>query len=613
MLTYSYISSITLSKLTEETELKAESISKDVRNIFENANIVTDQMALHHNIQMYLKTVKTRNDIIESPYYKNVFDALVDIQNSDKTHFLSWVANEEANFYIDSLGNVSGEDYDVRIRPWYDVAVNAEGTAFTPPYVEWLTRRVVISSIKALRHNQEIYGFVVVDIVLEDIPSIFESERQGLTDLSFLITGDGTYVYHVEKEKIINAKYTDEGDQLSEYQDVIESSTKELVDIKYHNKNYFLTSYPVDDRGWKVITLIDKSKVDEQIIDLTTRVSILFFVGLGSCILLVYLLVRKSTKPYTVLVEHGKDIAAGDLSKNIPEFYLGRVDEMGDLSNSFQTIIDTFRKENDTLEQKIIEKNNELEAQYQHILESEKAASLGNLVAGIAHEINTPIGTSLSASTYLERVTLTLKEKYELGTLSKKDFLDYMGITLESLDILINSLERAAAMISSFKQVAVDQSSEMKYRFDLRESLEGVILSLRHEYKRTKHTLINNCDDGIEIDSYPGAFGQILTNLIMNSLKHGFSNKEEGTIRIWATENKGSLKITYEDNGVGMHEDVMNNMYEPFFTTNRAAGNSGLGMHIVYNIVTQKLKGTIKCESVLGEGVKFIIDVPVSK
>ncbi len=611
VISYRNTSQMAINRLTQETKLKAESISKDVQNIFENANIVTDQMAFHNEIQQYLKTTDSKEKITNSKYFESVYATLVNIEQSSETHFLVWVANEKANFYLDSFGNISGDDYDVKKRPWYKVGMNAEGTVFTPPYVEWITRRVVISSIRALRENNEVYGFVVVDIVLEDIPNIFDENRLFEGDHSFLITGDGTYVYHEEAQKVLNSKYTDKEDPLSEYSEVIEGLSGELVSIEYKDSPYFLTSYPVNDLGWKVVNLIDKTRINEKILEITNEVSTIFFLGIIIAMLMVYYLVKSSTKPYRVLVDHGKNIEDGNLSDNIPMEYLIRTDEMGDLSRSFQVIIDTFRTENDTLEQKIKEKNNELEAQYQHILESEKAASLGNLVAGIAHEINTPIGNSLSTSTYLERVSIELRDKYNSGNLTKNDFLGHMEIQMESLDILIKSLERAAAMISSFKQVAVDQSSELKYPFDLRENFEGIILSLRHEYKRSKHQVINACDLGIEIDSYPGAFGQILTNLIMNSLKHGFCNKEAGIIKISAEKSIDSLTITYIDDGVGMTQEVQANMYDPFFTTNRTSGCSGLGMHIVYNIVTQKLKGNIKCESQLENGVRFIIKIPL--
>ncbi len=195
--------------------------------------------------------------------------------------------------------------------------------------------------------------------------------------------------------------------------------------------------------------------------------------------------------------------------------------------------------------------------------------------------------------------------------MTKDNLMDFMETLTDSLVLMNNNLARAGEMIKSFKQVAVDQSSELRHHFSLNENISVVILSLRHEYKRTHHKINNLCPQDIEIDSYPGAFSQIITNLIMNSLKHGFANEYNGVIDIDVELKGNTLYVYYKDNGKGISEENLKKMYEPFFTTNRAAGNSGLGMHIVFNLVNQKLKGTIKCESTEGEGVQFIIEIPI--
>ncbi len=141
-----------------ETQLKAESISKDVKAIFNNAQLVTGQLALHPEIKNYLKTAVDRRTITENPYYEVALETHVKTQKSGQIYFLAWVANEKANFYLDSMGVIPDETYDVKKRPWYNVGINAEDTAFTPPYVEWGTKRVVISCIKPMRENGEIMG-----------------------------------------------------------------------------------------------------------------------------------------------------------------------------------------------------------------------------------------------------------------------------------------------------------------------------------------------------------------------------------------------------------------------------------------------------------------------
>lgn len=553
--TFNYVQNQAIHKIKTEMELKAESISKDVRNIFENANIVTNQMALHPEIIAYLKTAVDKDTIQNNPYFDSVYETLVQIKASNDIHFLAWVANEKANFYLDSLGIIPDDTYDVKKRPWYEIATKAQGVAFTPPYVEWATKRVVISSIKALREKGEVYGFVVIDIILDEIPYIFEAAKLGENDRSYLITKDGTYVYHPDPDKMMEHRIFDGDDPLAPYTYEIEKASGELVDVVYKGEDYFLLSYLVDDHGWKVVTLIDKTDMNSQINEISWIIITAFVSAILASISLVYFIVKKSTQPYSVLVDHAEAITSGDISKNIPTDYLEREDEMGAISRSFQIIIDTFRSENDILEQRILEKNKELETQYAYILETEKAASLGNLVAGIAHEINTPIGISLSSASYLDRVNDEYRKKLAAGTMTKDNLMDFMETLTDSLVLMNNNLARAGEMIKSFKQVAVDQSSELRHHFSLNENISVVILSLRHEYKRTHHKINNLCPQDIEIDSYPGAFSQIITNLIMNSLKHGFANEYNGVIDIDVELKGNTLYVYYKDNGKGISEE----------------------------------------------------------
>lgn len=596
---------------TSQTYLKAESISKDVRNIFENANIITEQMSINSEIKNYLLTAVNRESVKENQYYESVLETLVNIKDSSSTHFLAWVSNEEANFYLDNNGIVPDDTYDVTTRPWYEIAVKSDGVAFTPPYVEWDTQRIVISSIQALREVGEVYGFVVVDIVLDTIPEIFEKGKQGNNDLSFLVTNDDTYVYHHNSEKIMNSKVSDKDDPLSDYIENINNPTYELIDVNYEGKEYFMMSYLVDNNGWKVITLIDKVSINKKVSKAIYLVIFSFILALIASVIMVYYVTRHSTKPYSILVSYANDIANGELSKNIPKEYLMRTDEMGKISKSFQKITDVFRNENVILEEKIEEKNLELESQYKYILETEKVASLGSLVAGISHEINTPLGVGISSASYLERINIETKEQLLNGTMTKNDLINFMEKVAESTALLNSSLDRAGKLVKSFKQIAVDQSSEVKYKFNLHDCITAVILSLRHEYKKLNHVLINDCPKSIELNSYPGAFTQIFTNLIMNSIKHGFKDTNNGCIKISAIETENSIKITYEDNGIGISEENLKRIYEPFFTTNRGNGSSGLGMHIVFNIVNQKLGGQISGESEITKGIKFTIQINI--
>lgn len=244
------------------------------------------------------------------------------------------------------------------------------------------------------------------------------------------------------------------------------------------------------------------------------------------------------------------------------------------------------------------------------LVEADKMAALGGLVAGVAHEINTPLGISITAVSHLDDCTRSFKRKFETGQLTKADFLSFIATSDESIRILTNNTGKAAELIKSFKQVAVDQSSEGKRDFNLKEYLEEILLSLKPKIKHTPHQIQLSCDEGIKINSYPGALSQIITNLVTNSLMHGFETIEQGVATIEAHSNNGLVTLIYKDNGVGMNEQTLEHLFEPFYTTKRGHGGSGLGAHITYNLVTQKLKGTIQCKSQPGEGVEYTIEFP---
>jgi PAS domain S-box-containing protein len=247
------------------------------------------------------------------------------------------------------------------------------------------------------------------------------------------------------------------------------------------------------------------------------------------------------------------------------------------------------------------------------LLHSEKLAALGGLVAGVAHEINTPVGIGLTAASYLEEKTQKFSATYKEGKVKRSDIEGFIDISLEASASLTTNLKRAADLVRSFKQVAVDQSSEMKRSFLLKPYINEILLSLHPKIKRTQHIIDVTGSDEIQLDSYPGAFSQILTNLIMNSLIHGFEHKTLGHINIDVSQRNNELILRYSDDGKGMSPEQIKRIFEPFYTTKRGQGGSGLGMHVVYNLVTQTLRGRIELASTLDNGVVFTLRIPTSK
>jgi len=247
------------------------------------------------------------------------------------------------------------------------------------------------------------------------------------------------------------------------------------------------------------------------------------------------------------------------------------------------------------------------------MIEAETMAALGGMVAGIAHEINTPLGISITANSLLKDHIHKLLACYRQGNLTKSLFESYQQDTLESTTIMASNLDRAAELIKSFKQVAVDQTSHERRIFNLNDYLNDIVLAMKPQFKHTSHKIELDCPPTLIIDSYPGSISQIITNLINNSLKHGFDQIENGVISCTARLTPTELVFCYEDNGKGIPEAFLRKIYEPFFTTERQVGGSGLGMHLVYNIVTQLFKGNITCQSEEGQGVKFTVSLPLGE
>ncbi len=253
----------------------------------------------------------------------------------------------------------------------------------------------------------------------------------------------------------------------------------------------------------------------------------------------------------------------------------------------------------------------ELRRMQRQLVDSEKMAALGSLVAGVAHEINTPLGIAVTAASHLEGETKRLSRSTSEGTLKKSDLEVYQKMALDSTEIILRNLRRADKLVKSFKQVAVDQSSEQNRQVELRSYLDEILTSLRPALKRTQHQVDIDCPPDLILDTFPGALYQIVVNLVMNSLTHGFDSVDRGVIRIAARRDGDHVLLEYRDNGKGMSAETRARMFEPFFTTKRGQGGSGLGMHIVYNLVNQVLRGSIQCETAPGQGVQFTIRFPM--
>lgn len=240
----------------------------------------------------------------------------------------------------------------------------------------------------------------------------------------------------------------------------------------------------------------------------------------------------------------------------------------------------------------------------------EKHAAMGELVAGVAHEINTPLGVSVTANSYLNSISSSLISKLDNQKLKKSELDDGLKNIVESSHIVSFNLKRASELINSFKMLSSDQHYEEKKEINLKEYIDFIIRAVSPTYRGTTHTILCDIDENINFTTYPGELSQVITNLLMNSLVHGFENLENGKVIINGNITESDIVIDYFDNGKGIPKDISEKIFNPFFTTKRNLGNTGLGLNIAFNIVTQQLNGTISLNYDIEVGVHFKILIP---
>ncbi len=249
----------------------------------------------------------------------------------------------------------------------------------------------------------------------------------------------------------------------------------------------------------------------------------------------------------------------------------------------------------------------------EQLVQREKLAALGGLVAGVAHEINTPMGVAVTAASLVRDRITTLEDAYARNELRRSSLTEFFASARPAVDITLSNLRRASELIVSFRQVSVEQSNTIARRIRLSTYLRDVLSSLTPLYRRSGHSLSVEFDDSIVVTTHAGALSQIVTNLLQNALTHAFEPGRAGTISLGLRREGEEIELTVADDGRGMSDEERGRIFEPFFTTRRGAGGSGLGMHIVHNLVTELLGGTIVVDSTLGEGTRVIVRFPAGE
>lgn len=550
---------------------------------------------IDHNLKQPLDEVNLLTAGLESgASYSDIdIELLADVITSIYPHVRSIeITNDEGvivKTFSDNEGNlgydISGYDYFRRAKKSNDIHWSA--SYFSSDYKEAL-----VSLVKPYEG-----GYILLHLSLNNLKDFTSDTLYEDTGLLYSITDQyAVYVSHMDLDKVKLRENDPDFNRLRDMWngDVIQS------EVEYFGEIYYTYNHFISDVGWMVTLYKSKSEVLRPVYIMVGLLLIITFALLTIGVMIGQRISKKISLPIKELVGASRLVAKGEYNVTMAHT---EVDELKQLNETFLEMSGNIKNSHTVLE-------NELQASREQLILSEKMAALGELVAGVTHEINTPIGIIVTSSSFMETAVKELMNYYTEGKLSKTKFDEFCDNAQESTKIILNNSKRAADLIKSFKSVAVDQTSMHIREFKLKNYTEEVLESLHHYTKKRDIKISVNCSREISVKSYPGSYSQIINNLIMNSFIHGFPEDRTGEINIDITEVDAQIILVYRDTGVGIQPDVLQKIFDPFFTTKRNDGGSGLGMNIVYTVITENLRGEINCSSKVGEWTEFRITFP---
>lgn len=396
-----------------------------------------------------------------------------------------------------------------------------------------------------------------------------------------------------------------------------------------HNENTF----------GAIVVYVSTQEIIDELINYAIFLLFLMLALLVLSLLVIYKIQNYITVPIINLARTAQEISLSeDYTIRAQKLY---TDEVGHLYDDFNSMIDKIeqrgreRDEAETisrtyqahlerltneLEERVKGRTVELQESYNNLqntqaqlIESEKMSALGNLVAGVAHEVNTPLGISITAASIFKNEIKSIKDMLDENRLSKAALVNFIDTIMEADEILMKNLDRAALLVKNFKKISVDQSSEELRDFELNTYIQEVVSTFTSELKHRPVELELQLDSNpIDMYSYPGAISQIVVNMLQNALIHAFDFEQEGKIILETHQDDNNATIIFTDNGKGIDSAVVDKIFEPFITTKRNEGGTGLGLNITYNLITQHLNGTIHLDSDYKDGARFIINIPLN-
>ncbi len=495
----------------------------------------------------------------------------------------------------------------------------------SPQYDPLLKNTFVVISIPVRDKEDKIDGVLMAHVNLHHLTFLLSKIHTDLDGISYLLDVRGNPIASsVELEDTY----------LSKMQSTILSS--QVQQQLRHSGEAQLNRYPgavgepvlgnirsLFGTPWLVVAEIPYTLVSGPVRSMLLFSLLGALTALGVVLLISRRMTRKITEPLTAMVDASKKVSLGqyhsDLAITSPVEFALVSEAFNDMALQVERAIEDLQKLNDQLEVRVDDRTRELsetleqlQLAQQELIENEKMSALGELVAGIAHEINTPVGVCVTACSHVGDDIKFLQKAFNEQTLTPTMLQEHIDHADEAYELMRSNLQRASQLISDFKKVAVDQSHSESRAFLLVDYVRTIANSLTPKLKQKKHKVDVQGPDTLEVFHNPGAVSQIVVNLIMNSVVHGFEEQSEGVINIVVSQpDSESVMLEYFDNGSGMDEEQLTKVFHPFFTTRRGSGGSGLGGNIIYNLVTQVLKGSIQVKSETGKGVHFTLLFPV--
>lgn len=520
--------------------------------------------------------------------------------------------------------------YDPRERTWYQNTLEHPGQiVMSEPYVTTVTRKLVISATHTVDYDGRTLGVVGVMIPLKELQEKVTAAGIGETGYLMILNPAGKIIVSPKHPEWL-LKTPDEVGLEAVLQT---NSTDTLTPFLVDGIEQFVVSHAADKRGWRIVAIIDRAELTAQAAPLRNLIASVYIATLLLVLLTISYATKRITQPLQEMTVLTTQMAGGNLETT--DIQVTTNDELGQLAQSFSSMARNLKRSYGELELRVEERTQDLNAANEELqamnlelhetinrlnetqallVKTEKLAALGSLVAGVAHEINTPAGVALTAASHLATITGELAARYAANNVKRSELSEYIHEAQQATQILLTNLDQAIRLVRNFKQVSADPSREQRQPFNVRERLDSTLSCYINRLQDMNLSVRIDCDSNLEINSYPEAFSDVFANLLTNSLLHAYQPDDNGRIVIQVEQQPSNqLLLRYSDDGRGIDESIQERIFEPFFTTKRESGATGLGLPIVYNIIAQQFAGTIDCQSQVGSGTTFTITLPLEQ